>query len=54
MSVVGSYLLLCPAAPHVQCYLVDGKLTGPDVATSAAPQRFGHKSIEDLLVFRCG
>jgi hypothetical protein len=36
----------------LQCYLVDGKLTGPDVATSAAPQRFGHKSIEDLIVFR--
>eukprot|EP00882_Tetradesmus_deserticola_P001106 GHRQ01001198.1.p1 GENE.GHRQ01001198.1~~GHRQ01001198.1.p1 ORF type:complete len:251 (+),score=120.79 GHRQ01001198.1:562-1314(+) len=35
-----------------KCYLVDGKLTGPDVATSAAPQRFGHKSIEDLIVFR--
>ncbi|WIA09747.1 hypothetical protein OEZ85_009126 [Tetradesmus obliquus] len=35
-----------------KCYLVDGKLTGPDVATSAAPQRFGHKSIEDLIVFK--
>ncbi|KAL4237125.1 hypothetical protein ACF0H5_005506 [Mactra antiquata] len=30
-------------------YLVDGKLTGPDVKETRAPQRFGFSSVDELL-----
>jgi hypothetical protein len=32
-----------------KCYLEGGKLQGPDVAASHAPQRFGYGEIEDLV-----
>lgn len=34
-----------------KCYLVDGRLVGKDVAESGAPQRFGVKNVDDLLLY---